>query len=117
MRKPPMSELVAVTDAGQIAPGEATCVRIAGRNIAVFNIDGVYYAIDNACSHRGAPLCEGRVYRHVVTCPWHGATFDVTTGEALASPAPHGVRSYKVQVVDGELHLEIPASPVTFQSE
>jgi nitrite reductase/ring-hydroxylating ferredoxin subunit len=106
-----MSEFVAITDARQIVPGEATCVRIAGRKIAVFNIDGVYYAIDDACSHRGAPLSEGRVYKQVVTCPWHGATFDVTTGEALASPAPHGVRSYKVQVVDGKLHVEIPVSP------
>lgn len=106
-----MSEFVAITDAVRIAPGEAACVSVAGRKIAVFNIDGLYYAIDDACSHRGAPLSEGRVYKQVVTCPWHGATFDVTTGEALASPAPHGVRSYQVQFVDSKLHVKIPASP------
>lgn len=92
----------------ELPPGKAKQVTLGNRNVALFNIAGAFYAIDDTCPHRGAPLSEGDVDRNEVTCPWHGARFDVTTGSHLCPPAPHGVASYKVQVVGDEVQVELP---------
>ena len=56
-------------------------IEINGKNVAVFNLDGKYYAINEVCLHRGGPLSEGELDRSTVICPWHGWRFNVTTGE------------------------------------
>ena len=88
--------------------GKAKQVTVGGRKVALFNVAGTFYAIDDTCPHRGAPLSEGDVKGHEVTCPWHGARFDVTNGSHLCLPAPRGVPSYKVQVVGDEVQVEVP---------
>ena len=70
----------------------------AGKKIALFNVDGTFYAIDETCTHRGGPLSEGMLMGIEVTCPWHGAVFDVRTGSVLGPPAPKGVARYNVRV-------------------
>src|SRR5690349_13020773 len=75
-----MSEFVKVARTGDIAPGEGKTVESGGKRIAIFNVDGTLYAIDDTCTHRGGPLSEGVVEGTKVTCPWHGAVFDVTSG-------------------------------------
>ena len=75
--------------------------------IALFNCDGEYYAIDNDCTHVGGPLCEGELDGYTVTCPWHGAEFNVRTGEVLAPPAEENVDSYKVHVESYVIKIEI----------
>jgi nitrite reductase/ring-hydroxylating ferredoxin subunit len=75
-----MAEFVKVAEAADVKPGTAVCVEAGGRQIALFNIDGTFHAIDNVCLHRGGPLAEGEIDGCVVTCPWHGWQFDVTTG-------------------------------------
>ena len=75
-----MAEFVKVAEAADIKPGTAVCVEAGGRQIALFNVDGVFHAIDNICLHRGGPLAEGEIDGCVVTCPWHGWQYDVTTG-------------------------------------
>jgi len=70
--------------------------------VALFNVSGTIYAIHGTCTHRGGPLGEGELDGLVVTCPWHGARFDVTTGHVIGPPAPQGVPAYKV-VVEGNL--------------
>ena len=60
------------------------------------------------CTHQGGPLSEGEVEGTVVTCPWHGATYDITTGSVLGPPAPEGVVSYKVQVDGNDIKVELP---------
>ncbi len=70
---------------------------------------GGYYAIDDACMHRGGALSEGEMEGTVVTCPLHGATFDVTTGNVLGPPAPDGVVSYRVQVDGNDIKVELPS--------
>src|SRR5437016_4139354 len=67
-----------------------------GREIALFKINGNIHALDNACSHAGGPLCQGTVAGPVVTCPWHGSKFDVTTGTVVGGPASRNQRRYAV---------------------
>ncbi len=69
-----------VTPTQEIPIGEARAYVACGREIAVFNVDGTFYAIDNSCPHQGGPLAEGFIHGKIVTCPWHGWCFDVTTG-------------------------------------
>lgn len=97
-------ELCRVDD---LPPGEGTSVRSGNREIAVFNVDGTFYAIDNTCTHEGGPLGEGSLIGTTVSCPWHYASFDVTTGESLDPIAPCGVRAYPVEVEDGVVKARI----------
>jgi nitrite reductase/ring-hydroxylating ferredoxin subunit len=77
-----VAEWLKVAKTGEIAPGDAKAVEVGARRIALFNVEGTYHAIDDSCTHRGGPLSEGVVEGTEVTCPWHGAVFDVTTGSA-----------------------------------
>jgi nitrite reductase/ring-hydroxylating ferredoxin subunit len=78
---------VRIAAVGELAPGEGRVVEAAGRTLAVFNVAGTYYALDNACSHRGGPLGEGDLEGPVVVCPWHAWRWDVTTGRNANNPA------------------------------
>jgi NAD(P)H-dependent nitrite reductase small subunit len=71
---------VTVARVGEIAPGSAKAVVIGGREIALFNVDGTFYALDNTCPHQGGPLAEGWIEGIHVTCPWHAWTFKLTDG-------------------------------------
>jgi 3-phenylpropionate/trans-cinnamate dioxygenase ferredoxin subunit len=90
-----------------LPPGSARAFQVAGRSIAMFNVEGVIHAIDNDCTHDGGPLSEGVVGDGCVVCPWHGAEFDLVTGKALTPPAVEDVRSYKVFVSGDDVSLEI----------
>jgi nitrite reductase/ring-hydroxylating ferredoxin subunit len=88
--------------------GAGVQIDVGGRKVALFNIGGVFHAIDDTCPHRGGPLSQGELAGTEVTCPWHGARFDVTTGAVLAPPARSSVASYKVQVVGDEIQVDVP---------
>ena len=103
-----MPEILTVAKLEQIPNGKAISVQAANRRVAVFNIDGKLHAIEDTCTHAGAPLSEGRLQGTTVTCPWHGATFDVTTGAVLGSPAFENVASYKVSVEGENVLIEMP---------
>ena len=92
----------------EVPAGKAKQVVVNGKTLALVNLDGTFYAIDDTCTHRGAPLSEGDVEGQELTCPWHGARFDVTTGSHLCPPAPRGVTAYKVQVVGDEVQVDVP---------
>ncbi|WP_254512222.1 Rieske (2Fe-2S) protein [Anatilimnocola floriformis] len=66
-------------------PGSARECIAGGRIIALFNVDGQFYALDGMCPHQGGPLGKGRLQGCIITCPWHGFQFDVTTGQHQAS--------------------------------
>jgi nitrite reductase/ring-hydroxylating ferredoxin subunit len=102
-----MPKLVKVAEAQEVAPGTGKVVEAEGRSIALFNVAGAFHAIDNACTHQGGPLGEGDLSGEVVTCPWHGAQFNVKTGEVLAPPARTGVRSFPVQVQGDDVLVEL----------
>ncbi len=96
-----------VCEQNAISPGHGIQCTVGNKILAVFNVDGKFYAIDDACSHAGGSLAEGPVAGSVVTCPWHGATFDILTGAALSDPAYEGVKSYNVKVQDGKVFVEV----------
>jgi 3-phenylpropionate/trans-cinnamate dioxygenase ferredoxin component len=102
-----MSEFVKVGQTDEIPVGRAKLVEINGKEIAVFNVGGTYHAIDNTCTHVGGPLCEGEIDGSEVTCPWHGAVFDVTSGQVLGPPAPESVARYNVRVNSSDIEIEI----------
>ncbi len=92
-----MGEFVRVTGTTDVQPGQGIVAEVNGKPLAVFNVDGAFYAIDNTCIHRGGPLGEGDLEGSVVTCPWHGWQYDVTTGACVANPSAK-VERYEVQV-------------------
>lgn len=102
-----MAEFVKVAKSSDIAPGEGKMVQVKGQNIALFNVDGSFYAIDNACTHQGGPLSEGILEGTTVTCPWHRAKFDVTAGTNLTPPAYAPVKGYSIRVVGTDLEIEL----------
>lgn len=90
-----------------VPAGQARVVDAAGKVIALFNVDGTYFAIDNTCAHRGGPLGEGDLDGKVVACPWHGWRWDVTTGANANNPAIK-VPCFRVTVEQGEIFVELP---------
>ncbi len=102
-----MSGFTKVATTNEIAPGQAKLVEVGGREIAVFNVGGGFHAIDNTCTHVGGPLCEGEIDGAEVTCPWHGAVFDITTGQVLGPPAAESVTRYDVRVNGSDLEVEV----------
>ena len=77
---------VKVAAVGDVPPGEGRVIEAEGKTLALFNVGGLYYALDNACAHRGGPLGEGDLEEQVVTCPWHAWRWDVTTGANTNNP-------------------------------
>lgn len=101
-----MAEFVEVATITQIAPGRSLVVDVVGKSVALFNVEGRIYAIDDACVHQGASLGAGKIDGKIVTCRAHGLKFDVTTGFVGGSPG-YGVGSHAVQVVDGEIAVAV----------
>jgi len=102
-----MGQLTKVASIGDVASGQAIAVEVEGQRIAIFNANGEFHAIGDTCTHRGGPLSQGKVEGTVVTCPWHGARYDIRTGKVLSPPAPADVRSYRVVVDGDELKVEL----------
>jgi 3-phenylpropionate/trans-cinnamate dioxygenase ferredoxin component len=102
-----MGEYFKVAQASEIEPNHAKVVVMQGRKIALFNVDGKFYAIDNTCTHSGGPLALGELRGDEITCPMHGAKFKVSSGEVLGPPARQGVHSYKVRVNGPDIELEL----------
>ena len=98
---------VKVATVSELPPGKAKQAKVGDKTLAVFNVSGNFYAIDDTCPHRGASLAEGELEGHEVTCPWHAAVFDVTSGAHLTPPAPSDVACYKVQVVGDEVQIDV----------
>jgi len=81
-----MPDFVKAAKTGDIRVGEARVIEIGGRSIALCNADGVFYAVDNTCLHRGGPIGEGFLDGKQVTCPWHGWQYDLATGQCATNP-------------------------------
>lgn len=79
-----MADFVKVAFAGDVPAGTGKVIEVNGKPVALFNVGGKFYALDNTCPHMEGPLGEGALDGPVVTCPWHGWEFDVTTGKNAA---------------------------------
>ena len=91
-----------------LMPGSVLRVEIDGTPICIVNTEGSFYALRDNCSHKDFPLSEGEVLGHRLTCAWHGAAFDVTSGAALSLPAIKPVETYDVVIDDGAVWVRLP---------
>jgi nitrite reductase/ring-hydroxylating ferredoxin subunit len=103
---------IRVANVEEILPGTARRVPVAGRTVAIFNLGGAFYALDDRCPHEGGFLSLGATEDRRVNCPVHGATFDLRTGQALEPPAGEStltqdVRAYRTRVVGTEVEVDI----------
>ena len=101
-----MPEFVRVAAVDDVPPGSGKVVDVRGRPLALFNVDGHFYAMDNTCLHRGGPVGEGDLEGTVVTCPWHGFQYDVTTGRNVFDPEV-GLETFPVRVADGAVEIAV----------
>jgi nitrite reductase/ring-hydroxylating ferredoxin subunit len=97
-----------VADTSDLPPGKGMAVQAGEQRVALFNCDGVFHAIGDVCPHRGGPLSDGELDGPHVQCPWHGALFDVRTGDRVAGPSPRGVPCFAVRVTGDSVEVEAP---------
>ncbi|MGH2619081.1 MAG: Rieske 2Fe-2S domain-containing protein, partial [Anaerolineales bacterium] len=116
-------EQVLVAEAADIPEGERLIAQVGDQSVGVFHHGGHWYALRNHCLHRGGPVATGSLEGDILTCPWHGYQYDVTTGKFLLDPGV-GLETYPVLVTEGKVHLQIPEItmgpeplPVGMQSE
>lgn len=102
-----MSRMVKIAKISDLKPGCGNVFETDSGSIALFNVSGVFYALDNTCSHRGGSLGEGKLKGDIVTCPLHGAHFNVKTGAVTFPPARFGVRSFAVKVEGNDVLVEL----------
>ena len=100
----PFTKVATLSD---LEPGKGKQVTVGTRKIALFYVDGKVFAIDDTCTHRGAPLNEGVCANGEVTCPWHGAQFDLATGANRSPPARTGVQAFPVQIIGDEVQVDV----------
>lgn len=96
---------------------QGTLVTVDGEDVAVFKVDGAYYGISAYCTHAGRSLCTGNVRDGAVTCPLHGARFDIRTGAALTLPATVGLKTYSVEVKDGQISVQARTTTGDYSAE
>lgn len=103
-----MAEAAAVAQAASIELGTTRRIVAGEFEILLCNVEGKLFAIEDVCTHDGAPLDQGELEGRRITCPRHGAAFDVITGAVLALPAVLPVRTFVVKVTDGKVYIELP---------
>jgi 3-phenylpropionate/trans-cinnamate dioxygenase ferredoxin component len=103
--------LTRVASLDELPEGEVLGVEAGGARICLARVDGEVYAFQDRCSHRDFPLSSGELDPDecTITCDWHGAQFDVRTGEAKCLPATQPIRVYECRVEDGEIYVDVPA--------
>jgi len=107
-----MGDFVRVAGVGDIPDPGARVVEVDDEVIALFHVEGAYYAIDDVCTHDGGPLASGELVGHKVACPRHGARFDIRTGAALSMPAVRATRAHDVRIEGGEVWVRLRTGPM-----
>ncbi len=101
-------EFLEIAPASELPDGERLFVEIGGKPIVIFKIAGQLFSIADVCSHDDGPVGEGQLDGYNITCPRHGAQFDVRTGKVVQMPAVVDIPAYPVRVVDGMIQLGVP---------
>lgn len=101
------TEFTKVADLDDVAPGELLGVEVDGRRLCLANVDGEVCAFVDTCSHREFPLSAGELEDDHVVCAWHGARFDVHSGQARSLPAIKPIRTFEVKVEDGAVYVAV----------
>lgn len=100
-----MAEWIRVAAVGEIAPGGCKVADVDGTTVAVFNIGGEFFAIEDVCTHDGGELASGTLEGDQVVCPRHGARFCVRTGEALTAPAYEPTAKFPLRIENGVIEV------------
>jgi 3-phenylpropionate/trans-cinnamate dioxygenase ferredoxin subunit len=100
-----VADWVTVAAVGEIAPGSCRVADVDGTAVAVFNLGGEYFAIEDVCTHDGGELASGQLEGDQVVCPRHGARFCVRTGEALSAPAYEPTATFPLRIEDGKIQV------------
>lgn len=100
-----MPDFVKVCKKADVPEGHGRTVDVKGKPVAIFNVGGSFCAISDTCLHRGGPLGEGELAGNIVTCPWHGWRYDVTTGANELNPSI-SVQQYQVKVEGDDVLVE-----------
>ena len=101
-----MPAFVKVAEVSDLAPGAVKEFTVNGRTIALCNVEGQFYALDNVCLHRGGPVGQGYVDGSKVECPWHGWQFDVKTGATIMNPGMK-LPTYEVKVEGSDVLVAV----------
>jgi 3-phenylpropionate/trans-cinnamate dioxygenase ferredoxin component len=101
-----MADFLETIPLDRLRVGRGMVVRVAGRDVALFNVGGNIYAISDACAHAGASLGSGKLRGNIVTCPGHGFRYDVTTGHCVSISGLR-VAAYPVSIVDGKILVSV----------
>lgn len=101
-----MAERITIAEDGAPAPGKVQVVEVSGRRLALCNVEGELYLIDDLCTHDGGPLDQGELIGAEIECPRHGARFDVRTGRVRRLPAIIPIKTYPVTVEDGQVFVD-----------
>jgi 3-phenylpropionate/trans-cinnamate dioxygenase ferredoxin subunit len=101
-----VSQWLAVADADDVLPGEGLRVEIDDYPIAIWNVNGEYYATSDTCTHEESTLTDGDLWDEIVECPLHGAQFNVRTGEVVSLPAVFPIATFPVKEEGGKLYVE-----------
>jgi 3-phenylpropionate/trans-cinnamate dioxygenase ferredoxin subunit len=102
-----MAEWVRVAAAAECPPGTLLGVEAKGEGIVIANVDGDFYALLDRCSHQDYPLSDGELDGTRIECLYHGARFDVCTGRAVQLPAIRPVKTFEVDLREGDLYLQV----------
>ena len=100
---------VSVCAAADIAPGNAKSFEVGDEHVAVYNIDGAYYATAALCTHGFADLADGLLEGEIIECPLHFGSFDVRTGKAVQAPCFVDLKTYRTEVKDGQVLVDLSA--------
>jgi metal-sulfur cluster biosynthetic enzyme/nitrite reductase/ring-hydroxylating ferredoxin subunit len=106
-----MADFVKVADVSEVPDPGKTLVEVDGEMVALFHVDGQWHAIDDVCTHDGGPLADGELRNHTISCPRHGAKFDIRTGAALTMPAVRPTRAHDVKVEGTAVWVRLRAEP------
>lgn len=101
-----MSKFITVAKTQDVPPGTGRTVEVQGVWIALFNVDGSFFAVDNTCPHAGGPIGEGSLSGDVVTCPWHGWSYEIKTG-TLVQDRRVGVSRHDVRIEDDQVSVRL----------
>ena len=104
---------VCAAKARDIAPGQIREISVDGITIALANVGGQFHALSNTCLHRGGPLGQGSLQGNLVTCPWHGWTFDVTSGKVSPNQTA-GVACYPVEPRGEDVYVDVGGQTQVF---
>jgi len=101
-----MKQFMKVASTNELSPGQCKVAQAGAKTVALYNVEGKLYALDNTCLHRGGPLGEGSITGTVVTCPWHGWQYDVTNGKCMANPSM-AVATFSLKVEGDSIMVEV----------